>query len=153
MTQNETKNIKIIAQTLNSNNDDGISSNDNVNVPVLFTTDINNETFFEKSSIPHYCNICNYTTTRFNNFNKHLLTPKHKDNTIGINLPIQEYSKYECICGYECKSRSTLWRHKNKCNFNGNGTNNLIQELIKNTQEIIKENKELKQMVLDISKK
>jgi len=162
MQQKATKSSTKVAQTIVVTNDIILSSEKKIieNIPNPFCEKFKNATKSSKSStIPfpsYFCNICNYTTERLNNFNKHLLTPKHQTKC-SLKPSIQEYNTnntnvYECICGYICKCRSALWRHKNKCEKESK-TNNLIQDLVKETQELIKENQELKQMVIDISRK
>ncbi len=65
----------------------------------------------------------------------------------------------QCLCGINFNNRTTLWRHKKKCDFeknecvdnkqpdNFNTSLNLITpELV---MELIKDNKELKQIILE----
>jgi hypothetical protein len=98
------------------------------------------------------CIYCNYNTCNKKDYNKHILTIKHLNN---INKNIE--NRITCDCGKIFYSTAGIWKHKQKCNViienNNANTNNLIQELVKETRELIKENQELKQMVIDISSK
>ena len=97
------------------------------------------------------CIYCNYNTCNKKDYNKHILTMKHLNN---INKNIE--NRIHCDCGKIFYSTAGIWKHKQKCNVmieNNANTNNLIQELVKETRELIKENQELKQMVIDISSK
>ena len=72
--------------------------------------------------IPKYCcQICDIKTNNKKDFNKHILTLKHKNN---LNLTFCEQnnpknpilSKYVCgICDKQYKSRVGLWSHKKTC--------------------------------------
>jgi hypothetical protein len=64
------------------------------------------------------CKLCNYITSRKSQYNRHLLTSKHQNETNETNLKHlenEDLKKYVCICGKECSSRTTLWRHKKTC--------------------------------------
>ena len=59
------------------------------------------------------CMLCNYSTNCKKDYQKHLLTKKHKLNS-GETVKIPK--KFVCaICGLNFKSKTTLWRHKKKC--------------------------------------
>ena len=62
------------------------------------------------------CESCNYETTHLGDFNKHLMTNKHKKNVLTpkIRKP-NTLQKYECICGKKYKYQSGLSRHKKEC--------------------------------------
>ena len=65
-----------------------------------------------------YCECCDYTTSRKNNYDKHLLTKKHVSNVSKSVSKVKQKvaNKFLCIaCGVNFKSRSSLWRHKKKC--------------------------------------
>ena len=63
----------------------------------------------------HKCNACGFETTKKSNFNRHLMTKKHKQNITGDN-------KKEFICEYCSKSFRTnphMRRHQlHFCKFN-----------------------------------
>jgi hypothetical protein len=101
-----------------------------------------------------YCEKCQYKTIWKQNYNKHLLTPKHNLGSFG------NHWKYESICtikSHKCdncnnifKTPSGLWKHKKKC----------IKQTIITPDEpcsniiidLIKQNQEFKELLLEQSK-
>ena len=115
----------------------------------------------QKTSKKYYCNICHYITSRKCNYDDHLLTAKHKKHENGNILDtfgneIQQKTsnlKYTCQnCDKNFKNRSGLWKHKQKCNLQEEIThiNDNKDELI---EYLIKENKEIKDLILELAKK
>ena len=73
-----------------------------------------------KVALKFSCIFCDYFTDKKSSFNKHLLTDKHilkQNETKSCSKVAQQYPNLICICGYACKSRTTLWRHKKTCNY------------------------------------
>ena len=106
-----------------------------------------------KSSEKFHCEICDYFTSRKSQFDRHILTDKHKQqqNSTFINEKVPKSSNtFTCDCGKEYKDRSGLWRHKKKCNIISEEDEPTDKELI---MMLIKENSELKHMVLDVCQK
>jgi hypothetical protein len=105
-----------------------------------------------ESSKNFNCIICNYYTSKMSQYNRHILTSKHKNETFETKMKQKGSIKFECGCGNKYNSRTTLWRHKKSCKNN---------EIIKKEEPInkdvimmlIKENTELKNMVLDVCQK
>jgi len=80
-----------------------------------------------------YCENCNFQCSKKSNYDKHLLTRKHKNATFmlhnatsiddyGANSPsgikkCQKNATWTCVCecGKTFNHRSSLWRHKKKC--------------------------------------
>lgn len=94
------------------------------------------------------CDICNYNTKKKSNFDRHLLTKKHK-----INIENKENKKkYICEkCNKSYKSykyKQGLSRHKSKCiNNNINSINkkfNVLLETINDMNNDIKNMKDIK---------
>jgi hypothetical protein len=104
------------------------------------------------------CEKCNFITCNKKDYSRHILTKKHIINTsqcFSIEKP--KKTQYECICGKIYKENSGLWRHKKVCKFDDkNGNNTLIQKSDDNNDKLIeylmKENKEIKEMILEIVK-
>lgn len=107
---------------------------------------------------PEYCcEKCSYNTLRKNDYKNHILTAKHKRITEYCeNLAKLAKKSYTCDCGREYKNRQGLYKHKLNCNSEKkveeeqlplhNGANmNIIFELIK-------ENKEFKNLIIEQSK-
>ena len=70
------------------------------------------------------CELCNYNTSSKKDYNKHLLTLKHKkkQNETFETKKIPKKSKqfYLCpLCSKEFTNRSSLWRHKKNCDYMG----------------------------------
>ena len=64
--------------------------------------------------VNYHCDVCNIKTRNKKDFNRHLLTARHIKETPG-NLCIEPSIMPTCDCGKEFKSRSGLWKHKQKC--------------------------------------
>ena len=88
----------------------------------------------------YYCTLCYIKCCKPSDYNKHLLTNKHKkreNETFKTTITRNISKQFKCICGIYFNSRTTLWRHKNKCLEPSNViTSELILELIKNNQEM-----------------
>lgn len=59
-----------------------------------------------------YCEFCDYTTSKSSSWKKHILTKKHESNKKKQNV------KNCPFCKESFFSRTTLWRHKKKCEKN-----------------------------------
>jgi len=112
--------------------------------------------------IPKYtCYNCNIITNNKKDYEKHILTGKHKNSCL-VNTELtknpqisQSLSQNTFICEF-CekiyKSRVGLWKHKKMCNNLSNQSecqnqNSIItKDLI---MELMKDNKEMKQIILD----
>ena len=97
------------------------------------------------------CILCDVTCIHKGDWNKHVNTIKHKnlqngnnDNEKSPKIP----KIFACDCGKEYNYISGLSRHKKKCNFLKE-ENLEEQELVK---YLMKENSELKNMILDVCK-
>ena len=71
-----------------------------------------------KNAEKFYCEKCNFKCSKKSNWDKHLLTAKHKmeiSEIIGKSkkMPIQ----LTCECGKIYSSNSGLWKHKKKCKY------------------------------------
>ncbi len=63
-----------------------------------------------------YCKICDYSTCRKSQYDRHLITAKHKKLTNADSLVQNINSKHICSCGKEFGHRQSLHRHKKNCN-------------------------------------
>jgi hypothetical protein len=112
----------------------------------------------ETHKTPKYpCVSCNFKTSNKKDYNRHLLTAKHLNETnmkqmkqFNPIIPhdIIDYTCDVCCCNFS--SRTTLWRHKKVCNLeeNDNSSNadtNIILQLIK-------QNDNFKHLILDQTK-
>ena len=114
------------------------------------------------------CSHCDYNTSRKSQYERHLLTAKHKNtyNDLQYGLQkVQKSSKFTCNCGKEYLHRQSLYKHKLTCNStpenitmtveepepgNNQYSGDLILELLKQNQEfkelIIEQNKQMLEM-------
>lgn len=114
--------------------------------------------------IPKYlCDNCKYTTGNKKDFNKHLLTLKHKKIKMVSNdnkkSPDVNMYLFECICSKKYKFDSGLSRHKKVCTYiEHSDTSDIIVEYKEHDSDdvnykamflkIMNENNELKDMII-----
>ncbi|MFY7728039.1 MAG: hypothetical protein ACOVRN_00830 [Flavobacterium sp.] len=113
-----------------------------------------------KSSALYSCELCDYITSRKSQYCRHLSTDKHQFRTFETEMKHLKHKKgsddvksskkvpdCHCACGIHFNSRTTLWRHKKKCEQSDKSSSNEITtELV---MELIKDNKELKQIIME----
>lgn len=108
---------------------------------------IRNETEITPNHITKFeCDKCNFKCNKQSNYNKHLLTNKH-------NNEVDTEKNYICdVCNKQFKDRSGLWRHnqRDSCTIN---TETIIDSEYPQFDtnliiELIKDNKELREMLL-----
>jgi hypothetical protein len=134
----------------------------------------------QKTSKKYCCEICNYNTERKSNIDNHLMTAKHLKEINGTNFKQKTSNQTECpFCNKIFQTSAGLWKHKKKCkmeknitpvtsanlntnthinntdNTNINDTlntnnNDLIIMLVKQNSELIKDNSELKNMMMKV---
>ena len=114
------------------------------------------------------CSHCDYNTSRKSQYERHLLTAKHKNTYNDLQNGLQKVpksSKFTCNCGKEYLHRQSLYKHKLTCNStpenititveepppgNNQYSGDLILELLKQNQEfkelIIEQNKQMLEM-------
>lgn len=114
---------------------------------------------FQQVPNKYNCDNCHYHTSRLSQYNRHMLTAKHKILT-NPNKKVPKSSKaYICNCGKEYKHASSLSGHKKKCTYT-------TEEEPKNTNviateesnidykamfvEMMKENRELHQTIKEM---
>jgi len=126
----------------------------------------------EKGEITYYCKKCDYKCYVKFSYDRHILTAKHLNETNETKYETQKEKKpitNICECGQVYNSRTTLWRHKKKCNIieqndesqtknnDESQTKNNDESQTKNNDELInyliQENKEFKNLILEIIKK
>ena len=105
---------------------------------------------FSKGSSTFHCEICDYHTCRSSQYDRHILTRKHK---ILQNPTEKSSANYVCNCGKIYQHSSTLYAHKKKCKKEEevvDASNNLLtNEFI---LEFMKQEKEFKVMFLETMK-
>lgn len=117
------------------------------------------------------CLYCDYSTCRKSSFDKHLITLKHQKVANGNILELQKLQNdteklqkvaksckqtiFTCeFCDKEFAHRSGLWKHKKNCNFEKHSHSNIAvqsgaQITTELVMELIKDNKEMKQIILE----
>lgn len=118
----------------------------------------------EKKIIIYHCEKCAFVCTKKSDYERHLLTRKHfcqhhpeynngkKYAILSVETPSKE-TRHNCKCGKTYKERTGLWKHKQKCTFiepTEETTTNINNDLV---IDLIKENKELKQMLIEQNNK
>jgi hypothetical protein len=115
-----------------------------------------------------YCIFCDYGTCKKSNYDTHIISIKHKKITMDYNkgqnsAKIQPKFSHQdednlciCSCGKQYKHRQGLWRHKKTCKFDvkieENNASNNDNKNIQLIEYLMKENKEIKEMILEIVK-
>jgi hypothetical protein len=105
-----------------------------------------------------FCESCNYKCIKKSEYEKHILTNKHKNlqnPTLNNNNKI-----YECKCGKKYKHSSTLYAHKKTCSYveqlktieNENKQKNEVEELKEFMKYLMKENSEMKNIMMEVIK-
>jgi undecaprenyl pyrophosphate synthase len=93
------------------------------------------------------CDKCFYFTSNKKDFNKHLITRKHKILT-NTNEKSQKIPKsndmYECVCGKKYKHSSSLSKHKKSCKHD----TDILNEQIKTEKK--EENIDYKEMFVQL---
>ena len=102
------------------------------------------------------CIKCDFKCIKKGDYNRHLLTAKHKRITMDNKITSQNELFFKCECSKEYKFSSGLSKHKKKCTFMKKIENNnteLIQiEDKKEILELKEDNKELKNMIKELIK-
>ena len=108
-----------------------------------------------------HCNSCDYFTFKKCDYEKHLKTQKHKNNTILINdtQKSANIKMFWCECGKSYKHNQSLFNHKKKCNLENIKENKESKENKENqiclpiTQEtivqLISENNDIKNLLVN----
>jgi hypothetical protein len=116
------------------------------------------------------CEVCDFKCCKQSNFDKHIITPKHKNNEKrykmvkkNANETLDETEQIiVCECGNIYKHYSGLWRHKKNCNFKIKENKNVIEEenitIETNISDkklmltLIQQNNELQKQMLEVIK-
>ena len=92
-----------------------------------------------------YCNFCDYSCAKKNDFDKHLSTQKHRNATNGTQMVqngTQNSQKsqelFSCICGKKYKYKQGLYRHHKNC------------KLMIDNEEIKEDSNEFKKLVVKL---
>jgi hypothetical protein len=89
----------------------------------------------------YVCKKCNYSTSRKSQYQRHLLTNKHSK----YNLEEQLENKFVCCCGKLYNYLTGLYKHKKKCSFINNNTDNEKDVIF----QLLKQNEDFKMLVIE----
>ena len=115
-----------------------------------------------KTSIIYECKTCDFSSSKKDNYEKHIKTIKHITlQTNHINKQNKAASLMMCKCGKLFNHRQNLWKHKQKCpayKLESSETdeitkNELIKQLLFQNQQLICDNKEFKEMIIEQNSK
>jgi hypothetical protein len=106
------------------------------------------------------CKLCDYSSSSKRDFNRHVLTRKHKYRTLTDKN--KDITFYTCDCGKKYTARNSLWYHKKRCNFKKKEENTKIvvkvqDKVIHNNDttmvsKILKDNEKLHDLVMEQQK-
>ena len=103
--------------------------------------------FNAKNAQNFVCEICDFKCSKLSNWNKHIITPKHKKNDNGLQKNAEGAElKYSCSCGKKYKYRQGLCKHKKQCDGDQIDTSNLDMNLI---MQLLKQNDEFKALMVE----
>jgi hypothetical protein len=122
--------------------------------------------FTPKNADDLNCIVCDFTCCKKSDWDRHISTRKHKNRT-NVNTihaaPAEQL--FVCECGKKYTARNSLWYHEKKCkgiNLDSNEEinedkcdsevkllTNMVLAVVKQNQEILKENTELKHIIMD----
>lgn len=109
-----------------------------------------------KSSEYFYCNICDYSTSRRSQYERHITTAKHQklqnvDGMLTEKFQKSSVKMFHCLCGKGFSHRQSLHVHKKKCYHESSDSivehskyEPITPEVI---MELIKQNKNLQEML------
>ncbi len=105
-----------------------------------------------KSSADFFCKNCNYTTSRKSQYDRHLMTAKHKMLTNVDKKVPKSSAPFQCDCGKQFKYRQSLSRHRQKCGIEQSNEKNIFKDDYTDENimmELIKQNEEFKSLLIE----
>jgi hypothetical protein len=123
--------------------------------------EINGTNIKQKISKKYCCEICNYNTDRKSNIENHFNSAKHLKEQSGTEIKQKLSKHYECkICNKIYQTPSGLWKHKQSCinedkvvsEITDLSETNEVQDLKEIMKYLMKENSEMKHMMMDVIK-
>jgi len=96
------------------------------------------------------CVKCSFKCSKKSNYNKHLLTAKHKMLENAGNKKSKNAELFKCVCGKEYKHNQSYYRHKKKCIHNNTDCDSATTTTNDNSTilNIITQNKELMNLLV-----
>jgi hypothetical protein len=94
------------------------------------------------------CENCDFKCNKRGDFNRHLLTQKHKNQQMSTMLTSQTL---ECDCGKIYKERTGLWRHKKICSYKHADVELDITDKDAIIMQLLQQNSELQKSIITLS--
>jgi len=127
----------------------------------------------QKVAINFCCLVCDYTTSKKYNYDKHMSTWKHVSQSGGNEKKVAKVATINCDkCGFKYVTNSGLWKHKQKCKavtepifeetpteykspIDKEGTETIpdLKSSENLIQYLLKENSEFKNLIMELVKK
>jgi hypothetical protein len=116
-----------------------------------------------KNATEFFCKECNFICCKKSNYDKHLTTRKHKNRTNLEQKMPKNAEPFICKnCNKHYKAKSSLWYHEQKCGFSSSlsinenddndDNNDEINELKEFMKYLMKDNSEMKTMMMEVIK-
>ena len=108
------------------------------------------------------CEACNFKCYKEHNYKVHLLTPKHAKITKvykSLQKNADHVNALVCKCSKTYSTRMGLWKHKQKCQFFSDKTNEIISPELKDINsmdkdglilKLLKDNEEIRQILKEV---
>ena len=93
------------------------------------------------------CTSCDFSSNKKGDYNRHLLTLKHKNQQISTKNTSKSIT---CECGKSYKERTGLWRHKQMCVYKNSPID--IDDKEGLIMQLLKQNSELQKSLIEMSK-
>lgn len=117
---------------------------------------------FTPKYVPKYfCDNCDFKCCNKKDYNRHLLTAKHKKNENTTNTTDFTPILPHCICGRKYKYRASLYNHKKKCTYVQESDlscqiiesdNNRLSVTTDTIMSLVSENNDIKNLLLEQQK-
>jgi hypothetical protein len=92
----------------------------------------------ENAPVPFECKSCHYVTSKKGNYEKHLLTRKHKSSNMEKTIVY-----FHCkICSKEYKTQSGMWKHEKTCTIRPVTIQKVLTSNSKLTDIVLKQQEE-----------
>ena len=103
-----------------------------------------------KNAEKYFCELCNFKCSKKSNFDKHLLTAKHKILTNPNEKMPKNATSFMCSCGKEYKHKSTLSKHRKNCEKINNFFSEKKEKSEKKLENKKEENVDYKEMFISM---
>jgi hypothetical protein len=114
-----------------------------------------------KKPLNFCCEKCDFNTCNKKDYNRHLLTAKHKNTYKLLTNTYTESAEntpnqFVCECGINYKHRQSLYNHKKKCTWGQTSSNNSGTDPQQPTNELVmsllNQNMELQKQIIELCK-